>query len=318
MNRPLERQFRSLRVSLTARCDLACHYCVDPNAAPVKGSELKSAELAQLVRLLDHALGLQKIKLTGGEPLLGQKTEDFLDALGPLPGPEISLTTNGQRLAGKVEALRQRGLSRINVSLDSLDAQRFADCTRGGKLDATLAGIEAAQAAGFSVKLNMVPQRGRNEQDCLPLLEFALARGLELRYIELMPMGHLRGPSFDAQFWGMQDILAQLRCRFELVESHRPWSSTALEFMVPERGRFGVIANHSRPFCHDCDRLRLSAQGELVGCLSSGQAFNLRPLLGLNEDQALARLRPLLAEALATKQELSFVGSALGMKLIGG
>lgn len=318
MNRPIQRRFKSLRVSLSAKCNLACHYCVAPGSRPETRRELPPEDLARLVRLLERSLGLNKLKLTGGEPLLGQQSEAFLDALGELPGPELSLTTNGQRLASKVAPLLQRGVRRINVSLDSLDPAGFLEATGGGKLAATLEGIEAALAAGMQVKLNMVPQRGLNEDQCLPLLEFAFAKGLELRFIELMPMGHVQGAHFDERFYGLEDILAQLRTHYKVREKDRPYSATALEFEVPGQGRFGVIANHSRPFCNDCDRLRLSAQGELVGCLSAGQSFNLRPLLSLSDEAALARLAPLLELALETKQQLSFVGSSLGMKLIGG
>ncbi len=332
MNRPWSRTFSTLRVSLTQACNQTCSYCVDPKASRAVSAELPPEQLALLVEWLHSSLGLHKIKLTGGEPLLGNRINRFLAALPPLAGVELGLTTNGQRLEEKLPLLESYGVRRINVSLDSLDPVRFNQIG-GGRLELTLQGIEAALARGFSLKLNQVPMKGINDLDCMPLLEFALHRKMELRFIELMPMGHLQGEGFARLFYGLEELVANLGSRYKVTELMRPFGSTALLFAVSKRtkdlaledrpvgspqGRFGVIANHSRPFCGDCDRLRLSANGELVGCLSSGAKFDLKPLLSLPAPEAQSALRQILAQALATKQPLAFVGSDLGMKTIGG
>ena len=312
MNRPFQRQFQTLRVSLSRRCNLACAYCVAPGVNLRGGPELPPEALAQLVvRLVPH--GIKQIKITGGEPLLGERIDRFLPLVVGL-GPEVSVTTNGQTLLEKLPLLQRFGVKRINLSLDSLDPAIFRKLTVGGDLSLSLAGLDQALAMGFLVKLNMVPMRGINAQGSADMLEFALSKGVELRFIELMPMGHLSGPSeFSKRFFGLEAILAQLRERFEFAEAERPWGRTAIQYRLA-KGQFGIIANHSRPFCIDCDRLRLDAEGKLVGCLSSSESFPLADWLNKPE----ASLGPVLAQAMATKEPLAFVGSGRGMKSIGG
>ncbi len=319
MNHRVTRNFQSLRLSLGSACDLACSYCVAPKEVRPQAGELKPKDLARLANLLHRVLGLKKIRFTGGEPLLGNRLERLIEALGPLDGVERSLTTNGQLLKGKLKILHRAGIQRLNVSLDSLNPRAFTRLTQGGELKKTLQGIDAALDQGFKLKLNMIPQKGINQNEVGALLNYALGRGMELRYIELMRMGHLRKEAiFSKLFYGQAEILRALKKDFLIRPLNREWAATATRYEVVQRGFFGMIANESAPFCRDCDRLRLSPRGELVGCLSSEKSFSLVPLLGLSDLAALAALPELLKQALAEKREQRFTGSGLWMKEVGG
>ncbi|GLK57915.1 hypothetical protein GCM10017624_00720 [Azotobacter vinelandii] len=260
------------------------------------------------------------MRITGGEPLISPLFDGFMAELGRLGFADVSLTTNGQLLSRKLPVLLAAGIERINVSLDTLDAGALRRIARGGDLAEVLEGIDQALAAGVRVKINMVPLRGHNREQVLPLLEYCLARGMELRFIELMRMGHLAldPVSFQRQFVGMAEILAIVSERhgFEHVPSAP--DTTAQRFAIPGRGYFGVIANESAPFCSQCSRARLSSTGWLHGCLSSSRNHYLGDVLELPRDGALARIRELSARALADKQAERFSGDAMSMKLIGG
>jgi GTP 3',8-cyclase len=314
------RRFRNLRVSLTAACNYACTYCVpDGKRLQPADHELSATELVYAVRLLVDAAGIEKLRLTGGEPLLSPKFDELLPAVMKLPLSDVSLTTNGQLLTRKADVIIGAGRRRINVSLDTLDADAFRAIARGGDLATVLAGIELMREAGLSIKMNMVPMRSRNADQVLPLLEYCLERGIELRFIELMNMGHLRyGNAFQRDFYGMDEILEAISSRYEFTRTDAPYDSTAVRFEIPGHGFFGVIANESEPFCSSCTRLRLSSNGFLYGCLSNAANHDIKPLLELPEHQAMARLQAVLVRALADKQDLSFKGEVTVMKFIGG
>lgn len=314
------RRFRNLRISLTAACNYACTYCV-PNGKRLMpaAQELSADALVFAVRLLADAAGIEKVRLTGGEPLLSPKFDEVLPAVIALPLEDVSVTTNGQLVLRKLDVIRRSGLRRINVSLDTLDPERFRQIARGGDLATVLAGIEALRQAGLRIKINMVPMRSSNLDQILPMLDFCLERGFELRFIELMSMGHLRqGNAFARDFIGMPEILELISTRHGFTRTDAPFDSTASRFEIPGVGYFGVIANESEPFCRTCTRLRLSSNGLLYGCLSSARAHDLKPVLELPEDQALARIQSLLVTALGDKQDLSFKGEVTVMKFIGG
>ncbi len=321
------RRFRNLRVSLTAACNYACTYCV-PNGRRLVPAEreLPADRLAKAVELLIAAAGIDKLRITGGEPLVTPKFDQFLTQVGRLGLDDVSITTNGQLLARKVPVLVEAGLKRINVSLDTLDASRFRAIARGGDLATVLDGIECALAAGLRVKVNMVPLRRANHDQILPLLDWCLARGIELRYIELMRMGHLaRGNDFALDYIPMQEILDLIATRHDFERTEAPFDSTSIRFAIPgaasgtgKAGAFGVIANESEPFCSSCTRLRLSSEGWLYGCLSNARRHYMGDLLDLPEGIALAQLQTLLAEALGDKQSVAFAGEVTVMKLIGG
>jgi len=242
------------------------------------------------------------------------------DVVSRLGLQDIGLTSNGQLLSRKLPLLLECGLKRINVSLDTLDPVAFKRIARGGDLPTVLQGLAEARAAGLKIKINMVPLRGQNHEQVLPMLDYCLENGFELRFIELMRMGHLarEGASFQQQFYGMPELLEKVAERHEFVQAPAPLDATALRYEIPGRGFFGVIANESVPFCRTCSRLRLSSTGWLHGCLSSSNRHYVGDLLDKPRHQALPALQRLLVRALADKQEVAFAGGVTVMKIIGG
>ena len=236
-----------------------------------------------------------------------------------MPLNDVSLTTNGQLILRKADVLLDSGLKRINVSLDTLDPIRFREIARSGDLETVLKGIELLRSAGMKVKINMVPMRTSNADQIRPMLEYCLAHGFELRFIELMNMGHLRhGNQYQRDFFGMEEILETIGGEYEFTRTDAPYDSTAVRYEIPDRGYFGIIANESEPFCSSCTRLRLSSNGYLYGCLSNAACHDIKPILELDHHHAMARLQTLLVKTLADKQELSFRGEVTVMKFIGG
>ncbi|MGE7991936.1 GTP 3',8-cyclase MoaA [Pseudomonas sp. NPDC089554] len=315
------RRFRNLRVSLTAACNYACTYCV-PNGKRLVAAqdELPAEALARGVAYLVEAAGIDQLRITGGEPLISPRLEAFLAAVATLGLKDTSLTTNGQLLARKLPLLQAAGIRRLNVSLDTLDPNAFRRIARGGDLACVLEGMAQASAAGMRIKVNMVPMRGQNFDQVLPLLDYCLERGYELRFIELMRMGHLArdANAFRQQFVGLEQLLTRIGLAHGYVQAAAPQDATALRYHIPGKGYFGVIANESVPFCRTCSRLRLSSTGWLHGCLSSSNRHYIGELLDKPRHQALPALQRLLVKALADKQEQAFAGDVMVMKVIGG
>jgi len=316
----LGRRFRNLRVSLTAACNYACTYCV-PNGKRLIAAEdeLSGDQLLRAVELLMAAAGIEKLRITGGEPLVSPKFDEFLLGVMRLPLQDVSLTTNGQLIERKLPVIRAAGIGRINVSLDTLDPIEFKRIARGGDLATVLRGIEGLIDAGLRLKINMVPMQHRNRDQILPLLEFCLARGIELRFIELMNMGHLKwSADYARELVDRDAILAEVGQRYEYVRTDAPFDSTSIRYEIPGRGVFGIIANESEPFCNACTRLRLSSNGFLYGCLSNTARHSIVDALNLPEHLALARLQGQLVQALGDKQTQMFRGEVTVMKFIGG
>lgn len=315
------RRFRNLRISLTAACNYACTYCVPDGKRLVAAQDELSAEaMVRGVAYLIEAAGIERLRITGGEPLVSPKLDLFLREVGRLGLQDISLTSNGQLLSRKLPLLLESGMRRLNISLDTLDPDAFKRIARGGDLPTVLQGLEEARAAGMKIKLNMVPLRGQNHEQVLPMLDYCLERGFELRFIELMRMGHLArdGGSFQQQFYGMDELLQVIASRYEFVQAEAPLDATALRYEIPGQGFFGVIANESVPFCRTCSRLRLSSTGWLHGCLSSSNRHYIGDLLDKPRHQALPALQRLLVRALGDKQDVAFSGGVTVMKIIGG
>ena len=314
------RRFRNLRVSLTAACNYACTYCVpDGKRLQAAVAELSAAELLRAVRLLVESAGIDKLRITGGEPLLTPKFDDFLPEVMKLPLTDVSVTTNGQFLTKKADVIVSSGLKRINVSLDTLNPLRFRTIARSGDLDTVLAGLELMLEAGLKVKVNMVPMKSANVDQILPMLDYCLERGIELRFIELMNMGHLKySATYHRDFFGMDDILALIGTRHEFARTDAPFDSTSVRYEIPDQGVFGIIANESEPFCASCTRLRLSSNGYLYGCLSSSKRHPIADVLKLPDDQARTLLQSRLMGALGDKQTVQFKGEVTVMKFIGG
>lgn len=317
------RAFRKLRVSLTAACNYACSYCVpDGKQLHRARHELDLAGFLRLIDLLIAEAGVEQIRLTGGEPLIASQFDAILPALAKRPIHDISLTTNGQFLSQKLPLIVDVGIKRINVSLDSLDQTRFRQICKSGDVLTVTRGIEAALAAGIAVKVNMVPLKGINDIDVLPLLNWCVERGIELRFIELMRMGHWQqNGEFQQRFFSEAAILAAISAVFTVEPAATAPDATARRFSVSgagHRGSIGIIANESAPFCGTCTRLRLSSAGFLHGCLSNSRRHGLQHLLAMDDEQAQVALREILWRALGDKQAVAFGGSDTVMKAIGG
>lgn len=314
------RTFRNLRVSLTAACNYACTYCVPDGKRLLPARyELSGEQLIRAVTLLIKVAGIDKVRITGGEPLLSPKIDEFFPAVMRLGLKDVSLTTNGQLLARKAAMLLDAGIRRINISLDTLNPNAFREIARSGDLATVLAGIDLMAEAGVRIKINMVPLRSANLDQVLPLLDYCLKRGFELRFIELMKMGHLRaGNQFTRDFIGMDELLEMIATRYTYTRTEAPFDSTAIRFEVPGKGTFGIIANETEPFCATCTRLRLSSNGKLYGCLSNNRSHWLSPVLELLDAEAEAALAQILGQALGDKQPVRFQGEWTVMKFIGG
>jgi len=314
------RVFKSLRVSITGDCNLACTYCDPSNRCePKHNKELSAADIIKIVNWLVDILGIEKIRLTGGEPLLTPKLGQILPAINQLPNKDLSLTTNGQLLKQKAGYLRKNGIKRLNISLDTLNPAKYRSITGGGELQKTLDGVEEALVQGIKLKVNMVPVRLLNDDEVVSMLDFCLEKKIELRYIELMQMGHLQlREKYEDKLITMDQIFKQIKESYHIKPAPAPLDSTAQRYQIKDKGYFGVIANDSAPFCQNCNRLRLSSEGYLYGCLSSSQKFDVKPLLGQPIQTAKKQLESILASAILTKQDFAFNGSSTLMRSVGG
>ena len=290
-----------LRVSLTDRCNLRCTYCMPAEGLDwlPKAGLLTDDEVVRLVGTATRRLGITEVRLTGGEPLLRRGLPALVARLTALdPAPELSLTTNGIGLARCAGALREAGLSRVNVSLDTLRPERFAALTRRDRLSDVLDGLAAAHAAGLApVKVNAVPVRGVNDDEIAGLAAFAVERGYRMRFIESMPLD-AQGAWERDRMVTAEEILDRLGERFELVPVERQDHAPAEEWRIAGTdARVGVIASVTRPFCGGCDRVRLTADGQLRTCLFATEESDLRALLrgGADDDALEAAWRTALA-----------------------
>jgi len=277
------RSVRDLRISVTDRCNLRCTYCM-PFAKYewIERQEILTYEETARLAGLFLSLGVNKIRLTGGEPLLRKDLERLVSQLSGLPGlKELCLTTNGSLLAEKAAGLRAAGLKRINVSLDTLSAEKFKKMTRWGDLSKVLDGLFAAKNEGFSpIKINAVIERGVNDDEIIDLVEFSRKNGFPIRFIEYMDVGNANSWKSD-KIVSKKEILNVIRARYPLREAGREEaSSPAVDFeFVDGGGEVGVIASVTEPFCAGCTRARLTADGKLVTCLFSEKGHDLKALL---------------------------------------
>ena len=293
---PFGRVATDLRVSLTDRCNLRCTYCMPAEGLDWLPGEqvLTDAELMRLLGIAVGRLGVTNVRFTGGEPSLRKGITGVIAATAALePRPTISMTTNGIGLARRAEEFAEAGLDRVNVSLDTLDRARFAAMTRRDRLPDVLAGLAAARDAGMTpVKVNAVLLRGVNDDEAVPLLRHCLDNGYHLRFIEQMPLDPQHG--WDrANMVTAEEILGLLGAEFTLGESPRPRGGAPAERWLVDGGpaEVGVIASVTRPFCADCDRTRLTADGALRSCLFSQRETDLRgPLRAGASDEEIAEL----------------------------
>jgi cyclic pyranopterin phosphate synthase len=307
------RRHTSLRVSVTDRCNIRCFYCMPNEGVVFRPREelLTFEEIERFVRAVTP-LGIRKLRLTGGEPLVRHDLQLLVARLAAIPGvDDLALTTNGMLLDEQAESLRAAGLRRINISLDALREETFQRIARRPGLDRVLAGLAAAQRVGFEqVRLNAVAIRGVTEDEILPLAAFARERNIELRFIEFMPLDAEQHWTDDEVLTG-REILRRIEAAFgPLTPAERDDpSQPAVDFRFADgRGAIGFINSVSQPFCESCNRLRLTAEGQVRNCLFSTVEWDARALLrsGASDED----LRELMRECVAAKAKAHGIGTA--------
>lgn len=278
----LGRRIEYLRLSVTDRCDFRCVYCMAEDMTFLPRAQILSLEEIERLARLFVSLGVRKIRLTGGEPLVRRGIVDLCARISALPGlRELVMTSNGSQLVKMAEPLAAAGVKRLNISLDSLDADRFKAITRTGELQQVLDGIEAARAAGFErIKLNTVVLKGRNHDEVPALTDYALSRGLDITFIEEMPLGEV-GRERGEAYCSSDEVRAMLSERYRLLDSTESSGGPARYLRVegyPD-SRIGFISPHSHNFCDTCNRVRLTTEGRLLLCLGHENALDMRRLL---------------------------------------
>lgn len=300
------RTIRYLRVSVTDRCDLRCRYCMAEKMTFLPRSELLALEEIALIAERFIARGVTKIRLTGGEPLVRRDAIDLVRRLGRQVGAnnngggldELTMTTNGTRLADHAETLAEAGVQRINVSLDSRDPEIFRHITRHGDVAQVLDGIAAARAAGLAVKINMVALKGLNDAEIAPMLAWAGACGMDLTLIETMPLGAIDEDRAD-RFLPLTQVLADLSHHFTLTPDAHQSGGPARYWRVAETGaRLGLISPLTGNFCASCNRVRLTTEGKLFTCLGHEDQVDLKAAI---REGGLAAVDAAIDEALAAK-----------------
>ncbi|KJZ21024.1 GTP 3',8-cyclase MoaA [Loktanella sp. S4079] len=287
---PFARAIEYLRVSVTDRCDFRCVYCMSENMTFLPKKELLTLE--ELDRLCSAfiRLGVKKLRITGGEPLVRRDIMTFFRSMsrhldsGDLS--ELTVTTNGSQLERFADDLFAAGVRRVNISLDTLDEKKFADVTRWGRLPQVIRGIDAAQKAGLRVKINTVALKGFNEAELFDLTAWCASRDMDLTFIEVMPMGDIGNENRIGQYWSLNDLRAQLQERYQLTDLTEKTGGPARYIRIEETGqKIGFITPLSHNFCESCNRVRVTCTGEIYTCLGQEGHSDLRgPLRGSEAD----------------------------------
>lgn len=278
----LGRRIDYLRMSVTDRCDFRCVYCMAEDMTFLPRQQVLSLEEMQRLAALFVAHGVRKIRLTGGEPLVRRGIVELCAGISAIPGlRELVMTTNGSQLVKYARPLAEAGVKRLNISLDSLDANKFRAITRTGELHQVLEGIEAAREAGFQrIKLNVVVMKGRNAEEVPALVDFALDRELDITFIEEMPLGDV-GRSRGESFCSSDEVRESIRQRYDLLDSTETSGGPARYMRVDghPHSRIGFISPHSHNFCASCNRVRMTAEGRLLLCLGQENSLDMRALV---------------------------------------
>jgi cyclic pyranopterin phosphate synthase len=301
------RHVEYVRLSITDRCDFRCVYCMAEDMTFVPKPEVLSLEEIFQVAQAFVELGVRKLRLTGGEPLVRNNALSLVRRLGRLPGlDQLALTTNGSQLQRLAAPLREAGVNSVNISLDSLQPRKFRNLTRHGNLEQVLAGIDAAIAAGFDrVRINAVILRGRNETEVLDLVEFALGRGIDIAFIEEMPLGLIDEHNRALSFMSSEELRALIQARYALQALGDPDGDAGpARYYRTDSGssRIGFISPHSHNFCHLCNRVRVTAEGRLLLCLGNEHSVDLRAVLRA-PDCTADKLRHAITAAMDIKPE---------------
>ncbi|MEL6645333.1 MAG: GTP 3',8-cyclase MoaA [Pseudomonadota bacterium] len=285
---PFQRAISYLRVSVTDRCDFRCVYCMSENMTFLPKAELLTLEELDRMCSTFVRLGVEKLRITGGEPLVRRNILTFFRAMsrhldsGALK--ELTLTTNGSQLARFAHDLAAAGVRRINVSLDTLDEKKFADITRWGRLPQVLNGIDAAQKAGLRIKINAVALKGFNEDELFALTEWCADRDMDLTWIEVMPMGDIGNENRLGQYWSLKDLRTRLAQHYTVTDLAERTGGPARYVRLEETGqKIGFITPLTHNFCESCNRVRLTCTGELYMCLGQEDMADLRAPLRASE-----------------------------------
>ena len=303
---PFQRAITYLRVSVTDRCDFRCVYCMSEQMTFLPKAELLTLEELDRMCSAFVRLGVEKLRITGGEPLVRRNIMSFFRAMtrhldkGSLK--ELTLTTNGSQLSRFARDLADAGVRRVNVSLDTIDEAKFAEITRWGRLPQVLKGIDAAQDAGLRVKINAVALKGFNEDELFPLVEWCAERDMDLTFIEVMPMGDIGNEDRLGQYWSLKDLRATLAEEYTLIDLAERTGGPARYVRLDETGqKIGFITPLSHNFCESCNRVRITCTGEIYMCLGQEDMADLRAPLRAHPDndapleeaiRAAIRLKP--------------------------
>ncbi|MCO7231049.1 MULTISPECIES: GTP 3',8-cyclase MoaA [unclassified Cobetia] len=298
------RRIRYVRLSVTDRCDFRCVYCMSEEMTFLPRDEVLSLEEIALLARAFVELGVEKIRLTGGEPLVRRDIGKLVDEIGALEGlKDFSMTTNGAGLARHAAQLKSAGMSRLNISLDSLDPERFKALTRTGDLNKVIAGIRAAREEGFRIKLNAVVLKGRNDHEVVSLVEFAREEGLDISFIEEMPLGQVSDHGRDETFCSSDDVQARIETRYPLIPTLEDSLGPARYFrMADSESRVGFISPHSHNFCSTCNRVRVTVEGRLLLCLGNEHSLDLREIMRRHPGE-IEPLKAAIIDAMHLKPE---------------
>jgi len=302
---PFGRHVTYVRISVTDRCDFRCLYCMAEEMTFLPRAQILSLEEIYTIAQAFCELGVSKLRITGGEPLVRKNVLDLFNKLGKLPAlKELVLTTNGSHLAQMAEDLKQAGVKRINISLDTLNPFKFKQLTRTGELATVLAGIKAAKRAGFErLKLNAVILKNRNHQEVGDLVQFAIDQQIDISFIEEMPLGAISEHSRLESYYSSPLIKADLATRFSLIPSLEKTAGPSDYFTVAgTQTKVGFISPHSANFCSQCNRVRLTVEGQLLLCLGNEHAVDLKKVIRANPGDT-AYLKQIIRNALLIKPE---------------
>lgn len=299
------RQVDYVRLSVTDRCDFRCVYCMAEEMTFAPRSEILSLDEIELVARAFASLGVKKIRLTGGEPLVRRNVMSMINNIGSLETlDELTLTTNGSQLRKYARQLHEGGVKRINISIDSLKPERFRAITRTGDLDKVLAGIDAACDAGFKrIKLNAVILKGRNEDEVTDLVDFAISKDIDIAFIEEMPLGLIDEHDRALSFCSSDEILQQLSTRYSLTPSAETTAGPSTYYALHgSNTRVGFISPHSHNFCHLCNRVRVTVEGRLLLCLGNEHSVDLKQVLRAHPGE-IEPVKQAIIDAMVLKPE---------------